>query len=143
MAPPAASTRGGDPGEGDAPVVRRILVVDDCRNGAKTLAMMLKHMGNQTQTAHNGAEALEVGAAFRPDVIFLDIEMSVMDGYEAARRIRGEAWGERAILVAMTGWGRDEDRRRAREAGFDFHLIKPVELAALMEIVAGVRPASS
>ncbi len=117
---------------------RRILVVDDNRDAATSLAMLLNILGNETQTAHDGIEALEVGLAFRPDVILLDIGMPRMNGYDAARRIREETWGRGVVLVALTGWGQEDDRRRSREAGFDLHLTKPVEPAALEKMLAGL-----
>jgi DNA-binding response OmpR family regulator len=118
---------------------RRILVVDDNRDSATSLAMMLKIMGNETQTAYDGLEALDVGAAFRPDVALLDIGMPKLNGYDAARRIREQPWGKNIVLVALTGWGQEEDRRRSREAGFNTHMVKPVEPAALEKLLAGLQ----
>jgi CheY-like chemotaxis protein len=122
---------------------RRILVVDDNQDAAISLAMMLNLMGNDTQVAHNGLEALDVAAAFRPDVIVLDIGMPKLNGYEAARRIRQQPWGKTAVLVAVTGWGQEEDRRRSQEAGFNLHMIKPVEPAALEKLLAGLQAATA
>lgn len=120
----------------DPPTLRRrILVVDDNRDSATSLAMMLTIMGNETQTAHDGEEGLNVAAEFRPEVVLMDIGMPKMNGYDAARRIRTESWGQEIILVAVTGWGQDDDRRRSREAGFDHHIVKPVEPAALVQIL--------
>jgi PAS domain S-box-containing protein len=118
---------------------RRILVVDDNRDSATSLAMMLRIMGNEAQTAHDGLEALDVAAAFRPDVILLDIGMPKLNGYETARRIRQEPWGKNVVLVAVTGWGQEEDRRRSHEAGFNIHMVKPVEPAALEKLLASVQ----
>jgi CheY-like chemotaxis protein len=115
---------------------RRVLVVDDNVDAATSLAMMLDLMGCETRTAHDGMEALEVGAGFRPDLILLDIGMPRMNGYDTARRMREEAWGRRVVLVALTGWGQDEDRRRSREAGFDAHMTKPIEPATLDKLLA-------
>jgi PAS domain S-box-containing protein len=115
---------------------RRVLVVDDNRDAAASLAMMLKLLGNETQTAHDGLEALEVAAALRPDVIFLDIGMPRLNGYETARRIREEPWGQSPLLIALTGWGQEDDRRRSREAGFDAHLTKPIDPQALEKLLA-------
>lgn len=130
---------GDDANEGDSPTARRrILVVDDNRDAASSLAMMLTMMGNETQTAHDGLEALEVAVAFRPDVILLDIGMPRLNGYDAARRIRQEAWGKNVVLVALTGWGQEEDRRRSEEAGFDNHMIKPVVPAVLEKLLAAM-----
>jgi signal transduction histidine kinase/CheY-like chemotaxis protein len=115
---------------------RRVLVVDDNVDAATALAMMLRIAGHETRIAHDGVAALEAGAAFRPDVILLDIGLPCLNGYDAARRVRGEPWGAHVVLVAVTGWGAEEDRRRAREAGFDFHLVKPVETTALEDVLA-------
>lgn len=115
---------------------RRILVVDDNRDAAVSLAMMLKLMGNETKTAHDGLEALDAAAADRPDVILLDIGMPKLNGYDTARTIRQQTWAKGIVLVALTGWGQDEDRRKSQEAGFDAHLTKPVEPAALEKLLA-------
>jgi PAS domain S-box-containing protein len=115
---------------------RRILVVDDHEDSAKIMAIMLKKMGNEPRTAFNGAEAIEVAEVFRPDLIFLDIGMPKLNGYDAARRIREQPWGRDILLVALTGWGQEEDKRRSREAGFNFHLIKPIEPGALKKLLA-------
>jgi PAS domain S-box-containing protein len=115
---------------------RRILVVDDNRDAALSLAMILQMMGNETQTAHDGLEAIDVAAAFRPDVILLDIGMPKLNGYDTCRRIRAQPWGKHVMIVALTGWGQDEDKRRSQEAGFTCHLVKPVEPAALEALLA-------
>ena len=115
---------------------RRILIADDNRDFALSLAVMLKLMGNVTQTAHDGLEAVEAAAAFHPDVILLDIGMPRLNGYDAARRIRSEPWGKSILMVAITGWGQDEDMRQSHEAGFDHHLVKPVEPATLEKLLA-------
>jgi PAS domain S-box-containing protein len=106
---------------------RRILVVDDNHDAAKTLAMLLRLKGNEAKTAHDGQEALELATSYRPDVILLDIGMPKLNGYEAARLIRQQPWGKHIMLVALTGWGQDEDRRKSHEAGFDMHLVKPID----------------
>ena len=116
----------------------RVLVVDDNHDGAETLGMMLGIMGNEIQLAHDGLAAVEAAEQFRPDVVLLDIGMPVLDGYEACRRIRAQDWGRSMVLIALTGWGQDGDRRRTREAGFDHHLVKPVEAATLMSVFAGI-----
>jgi PAS domain S-box-containing protein len=118
---------------------RRVLVVDDNVDAASSLAMMLKLMGNDTQTAHDGLEAMDMAAAFKPDVILLDIGMPKLNGYEVARRIRQEAWGRNVVLVACTGWGQEEDKRRSQEAGFNLHMVKPVDPAALEKTLAGLK----
>lgn len=114
---------------------RRILVVDDNLDSASSLAIMFTVMGNEVRTAHDGVEAVEAAAAFRPDLILLDIGMPRMNGYDACRRIREQAWGGSTMIVALTGWGQEEDKRRSREAGFDDHLVKPVAPAALERLL--------
>ena len=118
---------------------QRVLIVDDNRDAADTLAMMLEIMGNEVRTAYDGMEALQVGSELRPDVVLLDIGLPGLNGYEAARRIRAEPWGSRSLLIALTGWGQSEDRRRSREAGFDHHVVKPVAAGTLMELLASSR----
>jgi CheY-like chemotaxis protein len=115
---------------------RRVLVADDNHDSALSLAMMLRLMGNDTATAHDGIQAIETAAAFRPDMILLDIGMPRLNGYDTARRIRGEAWGQGVVLVALTGWSQEEDRRLSQEAGFDLHLVKPVDPAILEKLLA-------
>jgi len=117
---------------------RRILVVDDNRDSASTLAILLRLMGNVTQTANDGLEAVEAASDFRPDVVLLDIGLPKLDGYEACRRIRQQPGGDEIVVVAVTGWGQDEDRLRSSEAGFDHHLVKPVDQGTLAEILASV-----
>jgi PAS domain S-box-containing protein len=132
-------TSAGPPVRAPGPAVRvckRVLVVDDNRDSAESLAMMLTMTGNEVRTAFDGEAGLEAAAAFRPDVAFLDIGMPRLDGHECARRIRSESWGGGVLLVAMTGWGQEEDRRRTREAGFDHHLVKPVDPEVLRAILA-------
>jgi CheY-like chemotaxis protein len=114
---------------------RRILVADDNVDSANSLGMLLKIIGHDVRTARDGNEALTVAADFRPDVMLLDIGMPGMDGYELARRVREQPWGKSAMLIAVTGWGQDQDRQRSREAGFDQHLVKPVELEALEKLL--------
>jgi CheY-like chemotaxis protein len=117
---------------------RRVLVVDDSRDAAMSLGMMLKLMGNEVRTAHDGFEALEVAAVFRPDLILLDIGMPRLNGHETARRIREQPWGKGVVLVALTGWGQDEDRRRSEEVGFNSHMVKPIEPSALEKLLANL-----
>jgi PAS domain S-box-containing protein len=119
----------------------RVLVVDDNPDSTESLAALLKTLGHEVETAADGIEACEVGERFRPDVILLDLRMPRLDGYGAARRIRGAPWGAGVVLVAQTGWGRESDRRRAEEAGFDFHLTKPVNFDALRRILDDAQPA--
>jgi CheY-like chemotaxis protein len=115
---------------------RRVLIVDDNEDAANSLAMILKLGGHETASVYTAADALVRAAAFKPDVVLLDIGLPGMDGYEVAQQMR-ELPGLRDIrLVAVTGYGRSEDRIRAREAGFDDHLVKPVEFAALERTLA-------
>lgn len=125
-----------------APARRRILVVDDNADGAASLAEMLGIMGNDTQTAHDGLEAVAVAGAFRPDVILMDIGMPRMNGFDACRRIRAEAWGKGIVMVAQTGWGQDDDKHKAKQAGFDLHMTKPVDPTALEKLLTGMTAAT-
>ena len=120
---------------------RRILVVDDNRDSAGSLAMLLRLTGNEVCIAYDGLEGFQAAERFVPDVVLLDIGMPRLNGYDACRRIRNEAWGKGMVLIAMTGWGQDDDRRRTLEAGFDGHMVKPVDPNALMHILASKSPA--
>jgi PAS domain S-box-containing protein len=113
----------------------RILVVDDNVDAAKSLSLLLKKTGNDVCTAHDGVEAVAAAERFRPDILLLDIGLPKMNGYDVCREIRQQPWGGDMILVALTGWGQETDRRRSAEAGFDGHLVKPVEHRALIEIL--------
>jgi signal transduction histidine kinase/ActR/RegA family two-component response regulator len=115
----------------------RILVVDDNRDSADSLAMLLKIMGNEVSTSYDGQQAVEAGAVFRPDVVLLDIAMPKLNGYETCHLIRAQPWGKGVFLVALTGWGQEEDRRRSERTGFDDHMVKPVDAAALLKSLAG------
>ena len=129
-------------GEEDQTIVKsslRILIVDDNRDGADSLAMMLRVMGNDTRTAYDGQEGVDVAEELRPDVLLLDIGLPKLNGYEACRRIREQPWGKGVTLIAVTGWGQDEDRRRSQEAGFDHHMVKPVDPQALMKMLSGLQ----
>jgi PAS domain S-box-containing protein len=117
---------------------RRILVVDDNVDAAASLAMLLQVEQHDVRTAHDGPTALHVAEAFRPEVIFLDIGLPRMDGYEVARRLRKQAGLEKTLLVALTGYGQEEDRRRSQQAGFDAHLVKPADPVALQQLLAGL-----
>ncbi|HKT74163.1 MAG TPA: response regulator [Steroidobacteraceae bacterium] len=119
-----------------APTRRRILVADDNADALESLAMLLELGGHEVFSAANGAVALESAEQHRPEVALLDIGMPQLDGYEVARRIRAQSWGSGMTLVALTGWGQDSDRRRSREAGFDSHLVKPLDLDRLSELLA-------
>jgi CheY-like chemotaxis protein len=115
---------------------RRILVVDDNRDSARTLARLLEIIGHEARTAHDGGEAVATTEAYRPEVILLDIGLPVMNGYEVARTIRRHPWGTDIVIVALTGWGQMEDRTRSKEAGINHHLVKPVEPQALLDLLS-------
>lgn len=117
-------------------VRRRIMVVDDNLDSAESMALMLSLSGHEVATAHDGLEAVQLAGEFQPDMAFLDLGMPKLDGYEAARSIRQQSWGKQIVLVALTGWGQQEDKRRTREAGFDAHLVKPIDFDELEELVA-------
>ncbi len=115
---------------------RKVLVVDDNQDAAESLQIMISLAGNETEIALDGMEALERARKFRPDVILLDIGLPRLDGYEVCRAIRGESWGADTYVVALTGWGQDEDRRRTKEAGFDAHFVKPVDPLSILDMLA-------
>ena len=119
----------------------RILVVDDNRDSADSLAMLLKVMGHEVNTAYDGEDALEAGAAFDPDVVLLDIAMPKLNGYETCMLIREQPWGKAAFLIALTGWGQAGDRLRSEQTGFDAHMVKPADATVLLKTLAG-RPAA-
>ncbi len=115
---------------------QRVLVVDDNLDAAESLAMLLQIDGHETALAHDGQRALELAQSFNPEVILLDIGLPLINGYEVARRVREQPWGRRIKLIAVTGWGQEQDRRQAVAAGFDHHLTKPLDpghLAVLLE----------
>jgi signal transduction histidine kinase len=121
----------------DVPAIpRRILVADDNADALESLATVLRLRGHEVFSASNGAIALETAGRHVPEVALLDIGMPLLDGYEVARRIRAQEWGKAMTLVALTGWGQDADRRRSREAGFDTHLVKPLDLDQLSNLLA-------
>lgn len=122
--------------KGQAAPGQRILVVDDNRDGAESLAMMLGLLGNEVQTANDGLQAVEQAEAFRPDVILMDVGMPRLNGLDATRRIREHAWGKAVTVIALTGWGQESDKERSREAGCDGHLVKPVSLPDLQKLLA-------
>lgn len=121
----------------------RILVVDDNKDSALSLAMMLKIMGHETCTAFDGLEALATASSFQPDVVLLDIGLPRLNGYDVCRRLRGESWGKTVVCIALTGWGQEEDKRQSREAGFNFHMIKPVDPQALGKLLVGLSRTSA
>ena len=122
------------------PVRRRVLIVDDNQDGAESLAVLLQLGGHETHTAHDGQQAIEDAERLRPDIVLLDIGLPRLNGYEVCRRIREQPWGKELSMVAVTGWGQQEDRRRSQEAGFDTHIVKPVEPEALMDLLASLPP---
>jgi CheY-like chemotaxis protein len=131
----SAATNPNPPVNAPAAAARRILVVDDNHDSAESLSMLLELTGNETRLAFDGMEAVDAAASFRPDVILMDIGLPKLNGYEAAAQIRREPWGKAMMLVALTGWGQDGDRRKSVEAGFDHHLVKPVEPAMLTKLL--------
>jgi len=116
----------------------RVLVVDDNQDGAESMTFLLRAMGQDATMALDGEQALELAVSFQPDVVLMDIGLPRLNGYDAGRRIREMPGGDRVVLVALTGWGQDDDRRQSREAGFDHHWVKPVDLQVLRELL-GVR----
>ena len=136
---PGSGSHKGRPG-------RRILLADDNRDALDSLAALLQCVGHEVHTASDGMEALTLAAQCRPEVMLLDIGMPRLDGYEVARRVRAEPWGQATVLIALTGWGQDEDRRRSREVGFDSHLVKPLDPDTLFRMLASLpvaRPAKA
>lgn len=116
----------------------RLLVADDNRDSAEAMAMLLSTLGHEVDVAFDGEEALGLAARTRPDAIVLDIGMPRLDGYEVAKRLRAEPWGREVVLIAATGWGQERDRRRSAEAGFDAHLVKPVDHVKLLQLMAEI-----
>jgi CheY-like chemotaxis protein len=116
----------------------KILVVDDNPDSALSMAMMLSIMGHDTRTAHDGESAIVTAETFLPEVVLLDIGLPKLNGYEVAQRIREQAWGTSMFLIAVTGWGQDEDRQRSAEVGLNVHMVKPVEPAALEKLLAAL-----
>jgi two-component system CheB/CheR fusion protein len=138
-APAAVSGPGAaDVGWGGLTARHRILVVDDNRDSAESLATLLRLVGNDVRTAHDGPRALEAAAAYHPDLVLLDIGLPGLNGYEVARRLRAEPNHHRAVLVAVTGYGGEEDRRRSLAAGFDHHMVKPIDFDALRALLASI-----
>ncbi len=131
------------PGDGvsvDYGVPHRILIADDNADSAESMGMLLRLMGNDVRIARDGLDAVEQAAAFQPDIVLMDIGMPRLDGYEAARRIRNQAWSRDTLLVAVTGWGPSDDDEEATAAGFDHHFTKPLDPAELRRLVSGTPP---
>jgi CheY-like chemotaxis protein len=123
-------------------VRRRILIVDDNLDAAESLAILMKLAGHEVRMAFDGLEAVRAAETFRPHIVFLDLGLPKLGGGEAARQIRQQPWSKGMILVAVTGWGQDGDRRKSREVGFDEHLVKPAKLEDLTKIIDRI-PAQS
>lgn len=120
----------------EAATRRRILVVDDNVDAARTLELMLGLSGHEVRICFDGNEAIAIAEAFRPDLVLLDLGLPTMSGYDVCRTLRGQAWTQSTRIVALTGWGQEGDRRRSSDAGFDDHLVKPVDIDRLQRIVA-------
>lgn len=117
----------------------KILVIDDNRDATDTLATMLRLKGFNVKAGYSGKEALEIAENFVPDIAILDIGMPGMDGYETCRMIRQQLWGKDMTVFALTGYGQEEDVRKSKEAGFDEHLLKPVDLVELLTCISQKR----
>lgn len=117
------------------PSGRRVLVVDDNADNASTLATLLTMAGNRVETINDGRTAIDAAERLRPEVVLLDLGLPDLDGYAVCRALRVTPWGRAATIIAITGWGQDTDRVRSREAGFDHHLTKPVDLALLRKLI--------
>jgi CheY-like chemotaxis protein len=116
----------------------RALVIEDNKDAAESLHLLLAQVGCEAAVAHDGPTGIEAALAAPPDVVFCDIGLPGLDGYAVARRLRAESWGSRVTLVAVTGYGREEDRRRAEAAGFDLHFVKPADPAAITSLFKDV-----
>ena len=119
---------------------KRVLVVDDNRYTADSFARLISLLGHDARPAYSGSEAVNCTGEFAPDMVLLDIDMPGMDGYEAVRRLREDPKHSDAIFVAVTGWAREEDKRRAYDAGFDLHVAKPISIERMKELTAMLRP---
>ena len=122
---------------------RRILIVDDNRDSADSLAMLLEITGNKTYMAYDGVEAVEAIEKYRPEVVLLDIGLPKLDGHEVCRRIREQTWGRDIVVIALTGWGQEDDRRKSEEAGFNGHLVKPVDYDKLLHLLGSLTTRSA
>ncbi|WP_164101015.1 PAS domain S-box protein [Candidatus Laterigemmans baculatus] len=143
MRSPAEERRPESPQPEAVKVSRRVLVVDDNKAAADMLALVVKMLGNEVRTASDGQQAVAIAAEYLPEVVLMDLGMPKMNGYEAARHIRQQDWGATMLLVALTGWGQEEDRQRTKAAGFDHHLVKPAEPADLQQLFARIAPNSA
>jgi PAS domain S-box-containing protein len=129
--PPPVSTTGNGSRISQPQTRRRVLVVDDNRDAAQSLSMLLRLGGHETCSAHSGPEALQAAESFRPELILLDLGLPQMSGYEVCQTLRRQPWSKEVVIVALTGWGQEEDRKRSQAAGFNAHLVKPIEHTAL------------
>jgi PAS domain S-box-containing protein len=132
------STKGKHSSENRKSSSVRILVVDDNRDSADSMGLLLKLLGNEVRIVHDGRAAVDVANEFEPRVVLLDIGLPELNGYEAAQKMREQPWGNRATLIAVTGWGHEVDRQRSKNAGFDHHLVKPVDPDALTELLSSL-----
>jgi CheY-like chemotaxis protein len=132
---PEAPTAPAREPENAKPPGQRMLIVDDNRDAADSLGMLMKVMGNDTRVAYDGREALATASQFHPEVVLLDIGLPTVSGYEVARELRRRPGGATLLLIATTGWGQPSDKEQSREAGFDHHLVKPVDPAALLKLL--------
>lgn len=141
---PAEAVASGDaaprpataPAADRAAAARKILVVDDNEDSAESLAMLLQLRGHTTALAHDGIEAVEAADRFQPDVVLLDIGLPRLDGFDVCRKLRERPWGASALVIALSGWGQDGDRQKSKDAGFDAHMVKPLDHAALTKLLA-------
>jgi CheY-like chemotaxis protein len=127
------------PPEAGASVSRRVLVVDDNVDSAEAMALLLRLQGHVVEIAHDGEEALAAAERFRPEAMLLDLGMPKLNGFEVCQRIRQSPWGAGVLMVAQTGWGQAQDRARTIEAGFDAHLTKPIDPAAVQDMLAALK----
>ena len=135
---PAVQGKRGPEMGSDLQPQRRILIVDDNHDSADSLAMLMEITGNKTYLAHDGVEAVKAVEKYRPEVVLLDIGLPQLDGYEVCRRVREQAWGKDIVVIALTGWGQDDDRRKSEEAGFNGHLVKPVDYDKLLDLLGSL-----
>ena len=131
----AVAEKSGPGVESSSQPQRRVLIVDDNHDSADSLAMLMELTGNKTYMAHDGVEAFEAIERHRPEVVLLDIGLPGLDGHEVCRRVRKQPWGKDIVMIALTGWGQEDDRRRSEEAGFNGHLVKPVDYDKLLELL--------
>lgn len=132
--------RRANPAEANVKTGLRVLVVDDNRDSAISLAKILRLKGSVTDIAHDGEEAVALAERLKPDVVLMDIGLPKLSGHKACRRIREQPWGRRMVLIALSGWGREEDFRESKEAGFDHHMVKPVVLGTLLKLLVDLPP---